>query len=287
LIRWLAAFLLLAVAAPAAEPLPTPAAEPLPTRAAEPLPTRAAEPLPAPAAEPLPPRAAELTVLSAGAFASVARALIPAFEARTGNTVALRNDTVGALLHRIEAGEAFDVVLMSPAGLDELTRSGKIAPGSSVQLARVGIGVGVKSGAPAPDIGTVAAFRTAMLQARAVAYIDPASGGSSGIYLAKLFRTMGIADAMAPKSVLINGGLAATAVVDGRADLVVQQISEVIAVPGIALVGPLPAEIQNWTTYAGAVASGSAGAEAAGAFLADLAGPAAGPVLAAKGMTPP
>ncbi|MEA2726641.1 MAG: molybdate transport system substrate-binding protein [Acetobacteraceae bacterium] len=234
-----------------------------------------------------PARAADLTVLSAGAINSVAAALTPAFEASSGNKVTLRNDTVGGLLRRIAGGETFDVVLMSPTGLDELAKAGKIASGSSVRLARVGIGVGIKTGSPPPDIATVAAFKTAMLHARAVAYIDPASGGSSGIYLAKLFQTMGIADAMAPKSVLVKGGLAATAVVDGRADIVVQQISEVIAVPGITLVGPLPAEIQNQTIYAGAVAAGSAASDAARAFLAALTSPAAKSVLATKGMTPP
>jgi molybdate transport system substrate-binding protein len=232
-------------------------------------------------------RAADITVLSAGAINSVAQALTPGFESSTGNKVTLRNDTVGGLVRRISAGEAFDVVMMSPAGLDEMAKAGKIASGSSVRLAQVGIGVGIKNGLPPPDISTVAAFEATMLTARRVAYIDPASGGSSGIYLAKLFQTMGIAEAMAPKSVLVNGGLAATAVVDGRADIVVQQISEVIAVPGITLVGPLPAEIQNLTTYAGAIAAGSAAPAAARAFLATMAGPAARPVLETKGMTQP
>lgn len=231
--------------------------------------------------------AADITVLSAGAINSVAKTLVPAFEAKTGNKVTLRNDTVGGLVRRITGGETFDVVMMSPAGLDQLAKAGKIAPKSDVRLAAVGIGVGVKTGAPAPDISTVAAFKTTMLRARKVAYINPASGGSSGIYLAKLFHTLGIADAMAPKSVLIDGGLAATAVLDGRADIVVQQISEVIAVPGITLVGPLPAKIQNLTVYAGAVATGSAAPEAARAFLGTMAGPAAKPVLKAKGMTAP
>jgi molybdate transport system substrate-binding protein len=235
----------------------------------------------------LPARAAELTVLTAGAFKSVAADLIPLFEVSTGDKVILRNDTVGGLVRRIGGGEAFDVVLASPSGLNELARTGKVAAGSEIRLAKVGMGVGVKTGSPAPDIGTVAAFRAAMLQARAVAYIDPASGGSSGIYLAKLFQTLGIADVMAPKSVLMKGGLAAEAVVDGRADVVVQQISEIVAVPGVTLVGPLPADIQNETIYAGAVASGSAVPASARALLDVLAGPAARPVLAAKGMTPP
>jgi molybdate transport system substrate-binding protein len=234
-----------------------------------------------------PVHAADVTVLSAGAFGSVARTLAPGFEAHTGNTIIVRNDTVGGLLRRIAGGETFDVVLMSPAGLDELARSGRIEAGSRVRLAQVGVGVGVKAGAASPDISTVAAFKAAMLQARAVAYIDPASGGSSGIYVAKLFQSLGIAEAMAPKSVLIKGGLAATAVADGRADVVVQQISEVLAVPGVTLVGPLPPEIQNLTVYAGAIAAGSAVPDAAKAFLATLAGPEARSVLATKGMAPP
>ncbi len=226
-----------------------------------------------------------LTVLTAGAIRSVAEAVTPAFEASSGHDVTLRNDTVGALVRLIEAGEPFDVVLMSPAGLSELEKTGKV--GAGIEVARVGIGVGVRVGFPAPDIGSVGAFRTTMLRARKVAMIDPASGGSSGIYLAELFQRLGIADAMAAKTVLVSGGLAATAVVDGRADLVLQQISEVIGVPGIELVGPLPPEIQHFTRYSGAVATWSRAPDAAHRFLDALTGPAGRNVLAAKGMAPP
>jgi molybdate transport system substrate-binding protein len=233
----------------------------------------------------LPAQSTELTVMTAGAFKSVAVDLIPKFEASTGDKVILRNDTVGALIRRINAGEAFDLVLLSPSGLSEL--ADKVVAGSTTRLAKVQIGVGVKTGSPAPDIASVAAFKTAMLGARAVACIDPVSGGSSGIYLARLFGTLGIADAMAPKLVLMKGGLAAEAVVDGRADLVVQQISEIIAVRGVTLVGPLPADIQNETIYAGAIAADTATPDHARALLDILAGPAAGPVLLARGMMPP
>jgi molybdate transport system substrate-binding protein len=234
-----------------------------------------------------PARAADLTVLTAGAYKNVVAAMIPAFEADTGDKVILRNDTTGALIRRIEAGEPFDVVLISPSGLDQLAKAAKIVADSETKVAKVGVGVAVKQGAPKPDISTVAAFKAAMLGARSVAYIDPAAGGSSGIYVAKLFKTLGIADAIAPKAVLVNGGLAAEAVVDGRADIVVHQISEILAVPGATLVGPLPAEIQSETVYAGAVAVASGSKDAAQALLATLAGPAARAVLSAKGMEPP
>lgn len=234
-----------------------------------------------------PAGAAELTVLSAGAIQSVATAMAPSFEAATGNKVVLRNDTVGGLVRRILAGEAFDVVMMSPAGLAQLAKVGKIAGEQGIPLAKVGVGVGIKTGSPSPDIGTVAAFKATMLGARAVAYIDPASGGSSGIYLAKLFQTLGIAEAMAPKSVLVHGGLAAATLLDGRADIALQQISEIVAVPGVTLAGPLPPEIQNETVYAGATAAASTAPEAARAFLTLMAGPAARLVLAEKGMSAP
>jgi molybdate transport system substrate-binding protein len=231
-----------------------------------------------------PARAASITVLTAGAFKPVATALIPEFETRTGNTVILRGDTVGALVRRINAGEPFDVVLMSPASLNEL--KDKIVP-TSTTLAKVGIGVAVKLGTPKPDISTVAAFKTTMLNARSIAYIDPKSGGSSGITVAKLFQTLGIADALAPKSVLVNGGLAAEAVANGHAEIVVHQISEIVAVPGVTLVGPLPPDIQSETVYAGAVASNTAAPEAARAFLTALTGPTARATLIEKGMQPP
>jgi len=228
--------------------------------------------------------AAEVRVLTAGAFKPVVAALAPAFTARTGHTVVIVNDTAGALVRRIAGGEAFDLVVLTPDGIAGLGGAGKVLPGSAVPLARVGIGVAVREGAPAPDIGTVDAFTRALLAARAVAYVDPASGGSSGIYLAGLFVRLGIADRIGPKAVLVPGGLVAARLVTGEADLALHQISEILAVPGARLVGPIPAEVQNWTVYAGAVGAGARDAEAAQAFLRDLAGPEGAAVLRQKGM---
>ena len=231
--------------------------------------------------------AAEIKVLTAGAFKPVVMALVPEFERQTGHKVTVDNDTAGALARRIAGGEAFDLVVLTPAGIEQLTTDGKVVAGSSRRLARVGIGVAVKRGAPAPDIGTVAAFQQALLDARAVAYIDPAAGGSSGIYLSQLFEKMGIAARIKPKSVLVPGGLVAQRVVNGEADLAIHQISEILAVPGATLVGPIPAEIQNYTVYAGGVATAARDASAAQAFLALLGSAGAQAVLKDKGMEAP
>ena len=231
----------------------------------------------------MPAHAAEVTVLTAGAFRSVVAAMVPTFEARTGDKVVLQNDTTGGLLRRIAAGETFDVVVLPPSGLEQLASSGQVVTGSGVRLAKVGIGIGVNDGAAKPDVATVEAFKAAVLGARAVAIVDPASGGSSGIYLTKLFQTLGIA----PNLVLVPGGLAAEAVADGRAEMAVQQISEITVVPGVRLAGPLPNEIQNFTIYAGAISANAASPAAARSLLDLLAGPATRPILLAKGMDTP
>jgi molybdate transport system substrate-binding protein len=229
--------------------------------------------------------AADIKVLTAGAFKQVVLALVPDFEKTTDHKVTLDNDTVGALVKRIEGGEAFDVAILSPAAIDSLTKAGKIAPGAPA-LARVGVGVVVKAGAPPPDIATVDAFKQALLAAKSVAYIDPAAGGSSGIYVAGLLDRLGIADAVKPKARLIKGGAVAEHVVAGEAEIGIHQISEILPVKGATLVGPLPKDIQNYTVYAAGVAAAARNGDAAKALVAFLAGPAAAPVLQAKGMEP-
>jgi molybdate transport system substrate-binding protein len=231
--------------------------------------------------------AAELKVLSAGAYKPVLVAMAPAFEQNTGHKLVIDNDTAGALQKRIAAGEAFDVVVLTPGALHPLAQAGKVAAGPLRPLARVAIGVAVKSGEPAPDIGSVAAFQRALLAARAVATIDPAAGGSSGIYLWQLFDKMGIAAQLRPKAVLVPGGLVAQRLVTGEADIAIHQISEILAVPGTTLVGPLPAEIQNYTVYAGGLSAAARDVPAAQALLDWLAGPQAQAVLKAKGMELP
>ncbi len=233
---------------------------------------------------PLPAAADTVQVLTSGAYKPVLQALLPGFERQSGHTVQLQNDTAGALARRIAGGEVFDLAVLPPAALEPL--AGRLR-GPPALLARVAIGVAVKQGAPLPDIASVAAFQRTLLAARAVATIDPAAGGSSGIYLAQLFERLGIAAQMQAKAVLVPGGLVAQRVVSGEADLALHQISEILAVPGAVLVGPLPAELQNYTVYAGAVSATAANAAAAQALLQWLAGPEACRVLADKGMEAP
>lgn len=233
-----------------------------------------------------PATAAEIKVLTTGAYKPVVVELAPLFEKATGHKVAIDNDTAGGVARRVEGGEAFDVLALTPGGLADLARKGRVAAEAPVNLAKVGIGVAVKEGAPAPDIATADAFRRALLDARRVAMIDPASGGSSGIYLMGLFDRWGITDAIKAKAVLVPGGLVATRVVSGEADLAIHQVSEILAVKGAVLVGPLPAEIQNYTVYAGGISATTGQPEAARAFLKMLAGPDAAAVLSGKGMMP-
>jgi molybdate transport system substrate-binding protein len=228
----------------------------------------------------------ELKLLTAGAFKPVAQEIIPAFEKRTGHKVTIENDTAGNLAKRVGAGEYFDVVVMPPMLLGAFLGN-RVVESSAKELARSGIGVAVKQGAAQPDIGTTDSFKSALLAARAVAYIDPASGGSSGVYLDKLFEKLGIAAQIKAKAVLVRGGLVAEKVANGEADIGLQQKSELMGVPGAVLVGPLPLMLQYYTPYSGAVSVASRNRVAADALLLELADPKNLPILKQKGLDEP
>ena len=230
--------------------------------------------------------AAEIKVLTAGAFKQVLLVLVPDFEKQTGHKVVLENDTVGALTKRIEGGEAFDLAVLTPAAVNDLSTKGKFVAGSRTNLGRVGVGVVVKEGAPKPDISSVDAFKKTLLAAKSVAYIDPAAGGSSGIYVAGLLDKLGVAADIKPKAKLIPGGAVAEHIARGEAEIGIHQISEILPVKGITLVGPLPADIQNYTVYAAGLGANGKESEAAKALLKTLSGPAAADVLKSKGMEP-
>src|SRR3954471_23839965 len=228
--------------------------------------------------------AAEIKMLTTGAFKQVVVALIPEFEKATGHKVVLDNGTVGELQKRVDGGETFDVLVLSPKGIEDYIKGGKIVGGSNANLAKVGVGVMVKEGAPKPDISTVDAFKQALLKAKSVGYIDPASGGSSGIYVAGLLNKLGIAEQIKPKAKLQKGGHVSDLVKAGEAEIGIHQTSEIVGQRGVTLVGPLPKDIQNYTTYAVGLSSGAKQAEAAKAFIKVLTGPSAAAVLKTAGM---
>lgn len=226
----------------------------------------------------------ELRVLSAGAFRKVVDAMAPAFQRQTGHTLAIDNGTVGQLSARIEKGEAFDLVIVSPEAVARLGEKGFVVAERMKPLARVGVGVMVRDGAAKPDIASVESFKAALLAAPTIAYIDPKSGGSSGVYIAGLLERLGIAQAIAPKAKLKQGGYVADLLLKGEAELGLHQISEIVPVKGVALVGPLPPAIQNYTVYAGAPSTKAANAQAVQALLDLLAGPEVAAALAPMGM---
>jgi len=234
-----------------------------------------------------PAMAAEIHLICAGAARGSVVPLIEPFQRESGHTIKFDYGTAGQILAKLKEGQRPDVVVITSPVIAELEKAGTVAAGSATPLGRTGIGVGVLETAPPPDISSVEAFRKALLAARAVAYIDPAVGGTSGKHFAGVLARLGIEAAIKPKAVLVPGGYAAERVAKGEADIVVHQISEILPVKGVKLVGPLPAELQLYTTYTAGLMAGSANAEAARAWIRYLSGPAGRKSFADRGLEAP
>jgi molybdate transport system substrate-binding protein len=230
-----------------------------------------------------PAEAAELKVFSAAAVKLVVSDLADAFRQETGHTVRFTFDTVGAVRQKA-AAEPADVLIVTDAALDDLARQGIVVAGTRTDIARVGVGVAVKQGVPLPDISTPEALKQTLLAVKSLVYVDPARGATSGIHFAGVLARLGIADAVKDKTLLWPGGFAAEAVAKGQAELCVNQISEILPVPGVTLVGPLPKDLQKVTTYSGGLGARSAAPDAARALLAFLVRPAFKAKFAAAGL---
>ena len=234
------------------------------------------------------PAAAEnLKVLTGGAFKPVLMDMLPEYEKQTGHKVTVENDTAGALTRRIMSGEAFDIVILPLANLDQLSAEGKVIDDSMTPFGKVGVGVAVALSAPQPNISSTEGLRRALLDARTVAYIDPAMGGTSGIYVARLFQQLGIASQMQSKSVLVRDGLAGQAVARGQAEIALQQASELRLVPSVKFAGLLPEAIQNWTVYTGALSPAARSKDAALTLMSALSDPGMEPMLKRRGLDTP
>ena len=230
-----------------------------------------------------PQAAVPIKVLSSNGVRAALCELGPQFEHATRHRLAIRFDVAQLLKAQILGGEAFDVAILTEPATDELLKAGRIVAGTRRDIARSGIGVAIRAGAPKPDIGTVEAFKRVLLGAESVANTTQ---GASGIYFAGVLERLGIAEQMKPKSRVQAGGLVAEMVARGLAELAVQQISELLPVAGVELVGPFPPELQNFTVFSAGVGTDTGDSEAAYALIRFLTGPAAAPIIKAKGMEP-
>ena len=216
-------------------------------------------------------QAADMTFLIGGAMSEPFKVVGADFAKKTGDKIDYTFDTTGALQMKLRGGEKADIVLLSAAGLDAMEKEHLVQPGTRVDLARALIGVSVKRGAKAPDLSTPDAFKAALVNARSVAYVDPAAGGTSGIYLSGLLKRMGIADAVSKKTVFgKQGSEVAEAVASGKAEIGITFISEMLPNKGVAIASPLPDPIQSPTVYSAAIAAMSPNPVQARAFLAAM-----------------
>jgi molybdate transport system substrate-binding protein len=227
--------------------------------------------------------AAEIRLLSGNGARAAVRELVAQFERTSGHHVAIHFEVNAALKRKIEVGEAFDAVVLNPPVLDDLIRQGRIDAHTRADIGRAGLGIGVRAGTRAPDISSVAAFRHALLATRSVAYPGE---GASGIYFVGLLDRLSIAAEMRPKLRPMAAEDTVEVVARGDADLVVVVASRLAGVPGIELVGPVPAELQTSIGFVAAVGAAAREPEAARALVRFLSAPAAAPVLKAMGVEP-
>lgn len=200
-------------------------------------------------ASPPPPEQAPpkpIRVLSSNGVKSVIEQLLPDIERTIGHPLSIDFSTAAALKMKIDAGEPFDVAILTPALMAELVGKGKIADGSTVTFARTGVGVGVREGAPVPDVSTADAFKEALLAASSVAFT---AEGQSRATVDKAYATLDIVDAMKKKSMLTGPGGGPVAVAEGKAAMVLTLVSEILPVKGVHLVGRLPEELQGYVSF--------------------------------------
>ena len=234
----------------------------------------------------LPARASELQVLAAGAVQAVLPTLATTFEGQTGHTVKVSYGTVGDLVGKIQAGQRVDVIILTPAALTSLEGQGLVRPGTQANVGSVGAAVAVRVDAAAPDVSTPEALRVALLSARRVIFADPTKA-SSGIHFARVIERLGIAEAVKAKAHIVPTGIIAMQDLarDTGPGLVIgiTQVTEILPNPGVKLVGPLPGDLQNITTYTAALGAQPADPAAAQAFLTSLTNPAGKQAFATAG----
>ncbi|APV51146.1 molybdenum ABC transporter substrate-binding protein [Betaproteobacteria bacterium GR16-43] len=230
--------------------------------------------------------AAEIRVMTSGGFTAAYDQLVPAFEKATGHKVitaygASQGGAADSIPSRLDRGEPVDVVILAAPALDALVKQGKVLEGSRVDLVNSSIGMAVRAGAPKPDISTVEALKQTLLQAKSIAY----SASASGVYLStELFQRLGIAEQVQPKAKRIESARVGTIVGRGEAEIGFQQVSELLPIPGIDYVGPLPPGAQKVTVFASGISASAQSPEAARALVAYFRSPAARETIVKTGL---
>src|SRR5689334_4959309 len=228
-----------------------------------------------------PARAAAIRILASNGIKAAIEALKPQLEKASGSTLSIDFSTAAALRDRIEKGEAFDIAILTDDAIDALVKAGKVSQSQRARLARVGIGVGYRKGAPKPDVGTAASIKQALLSAKSVAYTE---SGASRPGIDRMFERLGIAGQLKAKSHLTAAGAAPASVGKGESDLVLTLISEILPEPGVALAGPIPSEFQTYIGFSAALSPKAAGVPAAATLITFMKSPAAAATYKAKGM---
>jgi molybdate transport system substrate-binding protein len=230
----------------------------------------------------------DVKVMTSGGFTAAYRELAPEFERKTGYKIvtsygASMGNTTDSIPSRLQRGESADVVILASPALAELMKQGRVVPGSRVDLAESTIGMAVRAGMAKPDISTVEALKRTLVAANSIAYSDSASG----VYLStELFPRLGIADKIRSKCKRIEGEMVGTVIARGDAEIGFQQMSELLPIAGIEIVGPLPASVQKVTVFSGGVTVGAQQPEIATQLLRFFASPEAAGVIGRTGLRP-
>ncbi|GHV44022.1 hypothetical protein FACS1894204_00370 [Synergistales bacterium] len=231
-------------------------------------------------------RAETVTLFVTNAYTSVVADVVPAFEARTGHKVNVQNDASNPLLKRASAGEAFDVIVLTPSeSIQTLADKGYVLPDSIRGLSKGSLAMAVRIGTPHPKIDTVEEFIQALLQAHKVAYSDPAIGGVSGVYLSKLFKRLNIEEKLSGNLLPRPGPGVAQSLLSGEAEVSVQQLSELM-IPGVEIVGQLPDEIQLYSITSGAISANAKNPKAAQELMEAFVSKETKALLPGKGLSP-
>jgi len=230
--------------------------------------------------------AAEIDAMISTAIKAATDEILPGFERASGHAIRASYGPSGALIPRFERGEPADVFLTDATAIDGLIARGKIVPGRT-DYARTGIGLCVRTGAAKPDVATPAALKRALLAAKSIAYVAPAAGSITGPHIESVFRQLGIADEMRPKTKFAAGGpngRVSVLVSSGEAELGLQQVSELMSNPDVEVIGLLPAELQLMTVYSAGITTTARQAGAARELIAALRTPAAAAIFKSKGL---